>query len=261
MFFGTQAHNSWHWELLAQVSLHNLTCEILVGEMDLWKADGLKSQQPGDMTALPTSDTSTHSFSTLSWALWIERSPSKADSKLYLILRSKWCKSRNLLGCILRVYRDCNCYKVTAVFLILANFVLALLSWFACRAQVSNTNNCVSYRKKPKQTASFPVNKLYSEKYFLQNSTMVFSSLLENFVTPKNSYQILSLLLLLLYERLLKYQSFRVSTANECQHCYFHAEWIDVLIYTTNLWAWLGLAAPEIKLILLQSVMFQCTLG
>lgn len=160
--------------------------------MDLWKADGLKSQQPGDMTALPTSDTSTNSFSTLSWVLWIERSPSKADSKLYLILRSKWCKSRNLLGCILRVYRDCNCYKVTAVFLILANFVLALLSWFACRAQVSNTNNCVSYRKKPKQTASFPVNKLYSEKYFLQNSTMVFSSLLENFVTPKNSYQILS---------------------------------------------------------------------
>lgn len=131
---------------LSMCSLHNLTCEISLREMDLRNADGLKSQQLGDMTALPASARSTHSFSILSWALWIERSPSKANSrKFYSILSSsKRCSGRYLLGCILLVYRDCNCYKVTPVLLILANFVLAHLSWFACRAQVSNTNNCVS---------------------------------------------------------------------------------------------------------------------
>lgn len=41
---------------------------------DLWKADGLKWQHSGDVTALPASAASMHSFSTLSWALWKERS-------------------------------------------------------------------------------------------------------------------------------------------------------------------------------------------
>lgn len=167
-------------------SLHNLTYEILGREMDLWKADGPKSQQSGDMTALPTSARRTHSFSILSWALWIERTPSKADSsKFYSTLsRSKRCNRRYLLGCIMLAYRDCNCYKVIAALLILANFVLAPLSWFACRAQVSNRKNCVSYGKNPKQRASFLVNQPHSEKYFLQNTITVFSSLLKNYTTP-----------------------------------------------------------------------------
>ena len=45
---------------------HNLTYEILVRETDLWKADGLKRQHSGDVTALPASAGSMHGFSTLS---------------------------------------------------------------------------------------------------------------------------------------------------------------------------------------------------
>lgn len=62
--------------------------------------------------------------------------------------KQDWSNGGYLLGCFTLVSRDCNYYRVTAVLLVLANFVLAHLLWFTCRARVSNANsNRVSYRK------------------------------------------------------------------------------------------------------------------